>query len=92
MECESCPTCLEVAAEIKHVGVKKCQSASPWLFHSWQRSGKACSPEMPYPSVSEKLPSLTDVTEDFCNLVFVWQNTKGRARYRMDVTGEALLL
>lgn len=72
MECESCPTCLEVAAEIKHVGVKKCRSASPRLFHStsWQRSGKACSPGMLYPSVNKKLPSLIDVIEDFCNLVF----------------------
>lgn len=85
-ECESRPTCLEVAAEIKHIGVKKCQSASPWLFHStsWQRSGEACSPGMLYPSVAKKLPFLADVIEDFCNLCFdgfrIWLNSKFHAR------------
>lgn len=64
-ECNSCCTCLEVATEIKHIGVKKCQSASPWLLQStsWQRSGKAPDPGMLCPSVNTELPSLADVIE-----------------------------
>lgn len=83
MECESRRTCLEVAADIKHVGVKKCQSASPWLFHStsWQNSG----PGMLYPSVKVKLPSPADVREDFCNWAFegfrVWLDSKTKDAY-----------
>lgn len=87
MECESCRTCLEVAADIKHVGVKKCQSASPWLFHStsWQNSGRACGPGMLYPSVNVKLPSPADVREDFCDLASegfrVWLDSKTKDAY-----------
>lgn len=64
-ECNSCRTCLEVATEIKHIGVKKCQSASPWLLQSssWQCAGKAPGPGMLCPSVNTELPSLADATE-----------------------------
>lgn len=46
-ECNSCRTCLKVATEIKHIGVKKCQPASPWLLQSssWQCAGKVQAQE-----------------------------------------------
>ena len=64
-ECNSCRTCLEVATDIKHIGVKKCQSASPWLLQStsWQCAGEARGPGMLCPSVNMELPSLADATE-----------------------------
>lgn len=103
MECELCPTCLEVAAEIKHVGVKKCQSASPWLLHStpWQRSGEACVPGMLYPSVNKKQPSLTDrgfLQPGFFDAFRIWLNSNGHVRQGMQYsvcdgqTDEAILL
>lgn len=70
-ECGSCCTCLEVAAEIKHIGVKECQSASQWqLFSiSWQCSGRGPGPGMLCPSVNTELRTFAGrcQREDFCS-------------------------
>lgn len=70
-ECDPCCTCLEVAAEIKHIGVKKCQSASQWrlLSISWQCSGRGPGPGMLCPSVNTELRTFAGRChrEDFCS-------------------------
>lgn len=82
-ECNSCRTCLEVATEIEHLGVKKCQSASPWFpqSNSWQCAcqvwAQECSAHL---STSSCL--LWQMSQrGFCNLALggfhnlVWQQT-----------------